>query len=525
MQLTVRRDLQALTSFGPIYILAVAAAAAVAIYALFIWADRQLATGLGVTGMNAPTYWGAYIVNFVFFVGLSAGGIIVSSLVHALNLERYRPVARIAEVIAIICILLAGIFITIDIGRPDRLWHLARYGRWESPLIWDVIIVNVYLAMALALGYFSTRVDIVKCMRAMPSRAWLYRLLALGYVDVSPEAIRRDQKILRVLAFASIPAAVLLHSITAWIMGLTKATPGWHTALLAPVFVGSALVSGLALVTLVSFASQRLFRAQVSDSTVAGLGRLIMLAIPLLGYFLFSELLTVVYAKEVSANAFFTELIKGDYAIFFWFDLLVGLVAPTLILAYVFFWPKRAEAAASVRAARSFAPRAVTVGLGGIALALAVLSFSVDRSPEQSVSLEAFSLSGTAFAIVLGALAGILFVSLAPRLSAAGGVALASALVVAGVLAERINIVLAPQFTRFSPNPDELFALPYSVASYHPTWEEISIIVGVYAIGILGFLAFAKIFPLTDLTGEEPAPDPRTRSALWDEPDPARGGS
>jgi len=368
MQLTARREFQPLTTFGPIYLVAVAVAVAVVGYALFIWADRQLQTGLGVTGMNQPTYWGAYIVNFVFFVGLSAGGIIVSSLVHALKMERYRAVARIAEVVAIACILMAGIFISLDVGRPDRLWHLMVYGRWQSPLIWDVIIINAYLAMALALGYFSTRADIIKCMRAMPSRAWLYRLLALGYVDDSPEAIRRDQAILRVLAFASIPAAVLLHSITAWIMGLTKATPGWHTALLAPVFVGSALASGLALVTFVSFASQRLFRAQVSDDTIAALGRLILLAIPLLGYFLFSELLTVVYAREVSPHAFFTELIEGDYAIFFWFDLVVGLVTPMLMLGYVFFWPRRAEAPAP--AAQPVLGRAITVTLAGAALAL-----------------------------------------------------------------------------------------------------------------------------------------------------------
>lgn len=516
MQLTVRDELKPLTRFGPIYVFAVVAAAAVAGYALFIWADRQLRIGLGVTGMNAPMYWGAYIVNFVFFVGLSAGGIIVSGLVHALRMERYRPVARIAEVIAILCILMAAIFITTDIGRPDRLWHLVRYGRWQSPLIWDVIIVNAYLLMALALGYFSTRADIVKCMRAMPARAGLYRLLALGYTDDSPEALRRDQVILRVLAFASIPTAVLLHSITAWIMGLAKATPGWHTALLAPVFVGSALVSGLALVTFVSFASQRLFRSQVSDETVAALGRLILLAIPLLGYFLFSEFLTVVYAKEVSPNAFFTELIDGGYAIFFWFDLLVGLVTPLLMLGYVFFWPRRAEAPAP--AARPVLARAITVTLAAAALAFAVLSFSVTGSPTQaSVSIQDFSLSGTTLAIVLSALAAAFFVSLAPRLSAAGSVALASVLVVAGVLAERINIVLAPQSTRFSPEPDELFSLPYPVAGYRPTWEEMSIIVGVYALGILGYLLFAKVFPLTDLPEEEHAPDRRPAPNLRDD--------
>lgn len=519
MQLTARREFEPLTTFGPVYILAVAVAAAFAGYALFIWADRQLQSGLGITGMNQPTYWGAYIVNFVFFVGLSAGGIVVSGLVHAFKMERYRAVARLAEVVAIACILMAGLFISLDVGRPDRLWHLVWYRRLQSPLIWDVIIINTYLAMALGLGYLSTRADIVKCMRAIPSRAWLYRLLALGYVDDSPEALRRDQAILRVLAFASIPTAVLLHSVTAWIMGLTKATPGWHTALLAPVFVGSALASGLALVTFVSFASHRLFRAEVSDETVAALGRLILLAIPVLGYFLFSELLTVVYAREVSPHAFFKELIEGDYAIFFWFDLLVGLVAPMLMLAYIFFWPRRAEAPAPVT--QPVMGRAVTVTLAGAAVALVVLSFSVESSPEQaSLSLADLSLSGTTLAVILSALAAVFFVSLTPRLSAPGGVALASVLVVAGVLAERINIVLAPQFTRFSPHPDELFVFPYTVAKYHPTAEELSIVVGVYALGILGFLVFAKVFPLTELPEEEPLAEPVGQLSSWEDRGP-----
>jgi len=80
--------------------------------------------------------------------------------------------------------------------------------------------------------------------------------------------------------------------------------------------------------------------------------------------------------------------------------------------------------------------------------------------------------------------------------------ALASLLVVAGVLAERINIVLAPPFTRFSSQPDETFALPYNVVGYRPTLEEMSIVAGVYALGVLGYLLFAKVFPLTELPEE-----------------------
>ena len=509
MQAAATREFDELRHAGPGFLLVVIAGIVVAGYALYVWADQQLRTGLGITGMNAPTYWGAYIVNFVFFVGLSAGGIIVSALVHALKLERYRAVARMAEVLAIICIALAGIFITLDVGRPDRIWHLAVYGRWQSPLVWDVMIIGAYLAMALALGYFSTRADMLRCMRAMPARAWLYRLLALGYTDESPRAMRRDAIILRVLAFFSIPAAIGLHSVTAWIMGLAKATPGWHTALLAPVFIGSALVSGLALVVLASFLSQRLLGAKVTEATIRQIGLLLLIALPVLGYLLFSEMLTVVYAKEVSAAAFFEQLTSGDYAPFFWFDVALGLAAPLVMLVYIL-WLRRPDeeretVAVSARAfTRPAWGHAVTALIGAVAVGLASFSLLVDREEKLSLNPSDFSLAGTGLAITLTFVAAALLVVIVPRISAAAGIALASLLVVAGVLAERINIVLAPQISRFSSDPKETFALPYSVVKYRPTVEEISITVGVYALGVLAFMIFSKVFPLTEL----PEPDP-----------------
>ena len=181
---------------------------------------QQWTHGLEVTGLSVSIYWGFYIVNFVFLIGVSAGGIIVGALAYAAEIERFRPVARLAELMAISCLILATLFIFVSIGAPDRFYFLFLYGRLGSPLIWDVIIILAYLALAMALGYFGTRADLVRCMNAFPKRQWLYRLLALGYTDLSPRAVERDKKILRVLAIISIPAAILLHSITAWILGL-----------------------------------------------------------------------------------------------------------------------------------------------------------------------------------------------------------------------------------------------------------------------------------------------------------------
>lgn len=293
---------------------------------------QQWVHGLEVTGLNASIYWGLYIVNFVFLIGVSAGGIIVGALAYAAGIERFRPVARLAELMAISCLVLATLFIFVSIGAPDRFYFLFLYGRLGSPLIWDVIIIFAYLALAMALGYFATRADLVRCMDAFPRRGWLYRLLALGYTDLSPRAVERDKKILRVLAIISIPAAVLLHSITAWILGVVKARVTWHTSLLGPLFVVSAIVSGLALVILSAIAARIFLGLRIKRETIVDLGKLLAFSIPVLGYFLFAELLTVTFGKEPAFMHVFGQMIWGQFALSFWTNLILGLVTPLLIL-------------------------------------------------------------------------------------------------------------------------------------------------------------------------------------------------
>src|SRR3990167_8234004 len=96
----------------------------------------QLQIGLAVTGMNKPVFWGIYIVTFVFFIGVSAGGIAVASLSHLAGIQRFKSVSRVAEVVAIISLVLAMTGIIFDLGRPDRLLHLFIYPQINSPLTW-----------------------------------------------------------------------------------------------------------------------------------------------------------------------------------------------------------------------------------------------------------------------------------------------------------------------------------------------------------------------------------------------------
>ena len=331
MQRVDERYLRPILSTGPAYYTVVGVLLAVLGWGLYAYA-RQLSQGLGVTGMNTPTYWGIYIVNFVFFVGLSAGGVIVASLVHAFNVRAFTSVARIAELLAISCLILATIFILLDLGKPGRFYYLLVYGRLGSPLIWDVIVIGVYLLVGLAYGYFGARADLLTCMQALPRRRWLYQLLALGYTDGSERALRRDRRILRGLAIVALPLAVTLHSVTAWILGLVKAQPGWFSPLLAPLFVVSATVSGVALVILVVVLCRRLLNLAIEARVVTQLGMFLALLIPVLGYFLFSELLTVTFAKEPAGLHVFGMMVAGQYALVFWVNLVLGLLVPLILL-------------------------------------------------------------------------------------------------------------------------------------------------------------------------------------------------
>jgi molybdopterin-containing oxidoreductase family membrane subunit len=471
-----------LERIGPVYVTVLLALIALVGWGALNYVGQQWRIGLWVTGMNTPAYWGLYIVNFVLFIGLSAGGILVAALVHAIGIERFRPVARIAEILAISCLILATIFIMLDLGRPDRFYHLLLYGRLGSPLVWDVLVISIYLAISMALGYFSTRADVIHCMRELPRRRLLYRVLALGYTDLSPRALERDHRLLRLLAIAAIPAAIALHSVTAWIFGLVKARPGWHSALIAPLFVVSAIVSGLALVIVAVVVSRRAFGLPIAERVVRDLGFLLAVLIPVLGYFLFAELLTVVYAREPAAFAVFREMMAGSYAPIFWFNLLLGLLLPLIVLMNP---PRRLVLAGSAAAAAAIAIAVTTIDVP--------LAGLVPLLPTQiALGVPSWAIVAVIWAFGL-ALPALLLVS--PKGLTPARIGIAATLVVLGVLAERTNIVLPPLLQRLMPYP--------AGPRYLPTPPEVSIVVGTYALGALAFVILAKLFPLVELSQEE----------------------
>ncbi len=300
-------------------------------WALYYY-SAQFLQGLGVTGLNKPVYWGLYIANFIFAVGLSAGGIAVSALVHLLEKEEMKPVAIMAEAMATSFLVLAALFIIVDLGQPTRLFFVLLYPHLSSPLLWDVIIISSYLVLCSALLYFSARAELLRRRGSDPKWRWAVHLFTLGHTSLSPEALGRDRQLLRTLAIISIPGAVALHSVTAWILGLVKGQPGWNTPILAPLFIVSALVSGLAAVILAVILGRRLFALTVEEEVIQTLGRYLLFLIPVLMYLLFSEFLTMGYSGTPTHLQVFEEVLWGRFSRIFWFDAVVGILLPLVLL-------------------------------------------------------------------------------------------------------------------------------------------------------------------------------------------------
>ncbi|MBM2842015.1 MAG: Polysulfide reductase NrfD [Bacteroidetes bacterium] len=141
----------------------------------------QVRDGLSVTGMNQPVTWGFYIVNFVFFIGISHAGTLISAILRLSKAEWRRPITRMAEVITAIVLAIGGLHPIIDQGRPDRMFNLFESGRLQSPLLWDVTSITAYFTASTVYLYIPMIPDIAKLRDRGGKLQWLYAFMAWGW--------------------------------------------------------------------------------------------------------------------------------------------------------------------------------------------------------------------------------------------------------------------------------------------------------------------------------------------------------
>ena len=262
----------------------------------------QLANGLGVTGMSNGVSWGLYIACFMFFVGLSAGGLIVASSASVFHIAEYKKVALPAIICSTVCICCAGMFVLIDMGGIQRVWRILVGPNPTSPLVWDVCVISCYLIINIVYLVFM-------CSK-------------------KPGAADR----VSIVSRFALPIAILVHSVTAWIFGLQVAKE-WYTAIMAPIFVASAMDSGLALLLLALMGLNKSGVFKVENKLISSLAGLLAVCIAVDAFFIGCECLTMAYPGAKGAEAL-TVMASGITAPFFWIEIIGGLLVPFLLMVF-----------------------------------------------------------------------------------------------------------------------------------------------------------------------------------------------
>jgi molybdopterin-containing oxidoreductase family membrane subunit len=298
----------------------------------------QWAQGLGVTGLNRPVYWGIYLTNFVFFIGISHAGTLISAILRVTQAEWRRPITRVAEAITFFALILGLLQIWIDMGRPERIWFAFLYGRFQSPFLWDFACVGVYLLSSTLYLYLPLVPDLARLRdRAgdlAPWRRRLYALLALGWHG-GHEQHRRLEAAIGLMAIIIIPVAVSVHTVVSWIFGMTM-QPMWHSTILGPYFVVGAIFSGIAVLFLLMTIVRRAWHLErwIGAKQYNYLGLLLLVMSLCWGYFTLAEFMTVGFATITHEAEVLQAKLMGEYAPWFWTMVAANLVVPVGILVW-----------------------------------------------------------------------------------------------------------------------------------------------------------------------------------------------
>jgi molybdopterin-containing oxidoreductase family membrane subunit len=377
---------------------------------LGVWVifGRQLLYGLGVTGLNQPVAWGFYIVNFVFFIGISHAGTLISAILRLSHAEWRRPITRMAEVTTVVVLAIGGFHPVLDLGRPERMLNIFTAGRLQSPLLWDVTSITAYFMASTVYLYIPMIPDIALLRDRGARPQWLYTFMAWGWRG-TPRQRKVLDRAVSIMMILVIPIAVSVHTVISYIFAMTL-QPGWHSTIFGPYFVVGAIFSGIAALLVVMIVLRRIFRLEryLKEIHFDHLAKLLLIMALLWFYFTFSEYLTAFFGNEPSEMRVFFYKLTGPYAPYFWGMVVCNFVIP-----------------------------------------VALLSFRRTRQ-----------------------VPGILIASIA---------------VVIGMWLERLNIVV-PSLA----NP----RLPYPSGFYVPGLVEWAMFLGGLATFVLGFVVFARFFPL-----------------------------
>ncbi|MBI1895122.1 MAG: polysulfide reductase NrfD [Acidobacteria bacterium] len=329
--------LQTLTHSGPAFYTWIAFLGAVISWGIFAYI-LQLRFGLIETGMGDQISWGLYITNFVFFIGISHAGTLISAILRVTDAGWRRPITRMAEGITVVALCIGSAMVVVDMGRPERLFNVLRYGRIQSPILWDVLGVTTYLTGCVLYFYLPLIPDlgILASDRGLPAaRRKLYSVLSLGWTG-TPTEWKLLEKAISVMAVFIIPLAISVHTVVSWIFAMTL-RPGWDSSIFGPYFVVGAIYSGAAAVILAMCIFRRVFHLEdyLAPVHFRNLGWLLLSFSGLYLYFNINEYLTISYKFQEGEKRLLTQLFEGPFSTYFWAGQVTCILIPFVLLVAV----------------------------------------------------------------------------------------------------------------------------------------------------------------------------------------------
>ena len=289
-----------------------------ALLAMIVWGGigyvRQLQEGLAVTNMTDSISWAFYIGNFTFLVGVAAAAVMLVVPAYIYNWKPIKEVVLFGELLAVSAVVMSMLFVMVDIGQPLRVWHMFPFiGKLNFPsslLAWDFFVLNIYFVLNLVIVFYM-----------------LYHYF-----------LKKDynKKILHPLILFSIPMAISIHTVTAFLYNGLAARPYWNSALLAPKFLASAFCSGPAVLIILFQVLKKTTTFEIQDKAIQKIAELMAYAMFLNLFFFFSEVFKEVYS-DTEHLVHFKYLFVGigenrDIVLYGWLSVIMSVVAFFLFL-------------------------------------------------------------------------------------------------------------------------------------------------------------------------------------------------
>ena len=326
---------------GPKYYIALATAGGLALLCFFFPWFYQLYYGIGAAGMNHPGVWGTYLASFIFWIGLSHSGTLLSCVLHLTNSSWRKAMYRSAEAMTLFSLVVAATYVFVHVGRPwFAHWTFPYPNQWEfwpnfrSPLWFDVMAIATYLTGSTIFIYMGSIPDFAAVRdRTVGWRNTMYSLLSLGWRGTDTEWHRLHWAY-TFLAVLIIPLAVSVHSIVSWDFAMSI-VPGLHQTIFAPYFVVGAIYSGTAGIVTVMFVLRKYmgFEQYITKLHFDNLGKLLLVLSLLWTYINSIELFTGWYSGTSDEYEQLSFKLFGFYAPLYWEMIVFCAAAPLLMIS------------------------------------------------------------------------------------------------------------------------------------------------------------------------------------------------